>query len=130
MDISNLSGSSSLQALLAGQMSASSSFAAAQSSPAVQAQSLRASSDSALLSSLGSPGAALPDLSGLTAVAQAYSLYTKPALLQQLAGGAAAPAAGARTAAVASPPNYAFNPFDESSWWTSASLGATVDTSA
>jgi hypothetical protein len=57
-------------------------------------------------------------------------LYTKPSLLQQLASGTAAPATGARTAAVASPPSYAFNPFDESSWWTSASSGATVDTSA
>jgi hypothetical protein len=130
VDTSNVSGSSALQAFLAGQMPVSGSFAAAESSPAVQAESLRAGSDSALLSSLGSPGAALPDLSGLAAVAQAYSLYTKPALLQQLASGTAAPAAGARTAAVASPPNFAFNPFDESSWWTSASLGATVDTSA
>ena len=129
VDISNISGSSALTALLAGSTAASGSLAAAQASPAVQAQSLRASTDSALLSSLGGSGSVLPDISGLTAAAQAYSLYTKPELLQQLAKGSV-PDSGARTAAVVSAPTYAFNPFDEGSWWTSASLGSTVDTTA
>ena len=143
LDISDLAGSASLQALFANPAAAtaspaaSPSLASAQQSPAVQAQSLLNSADSVLFSSLGGNGSTLPDLSALTATAQAYSLYTNPALLQQLAtgnSGASAPASTAApsTAAVAQPINYAFNPFDQASWWTdpSASLGNIVDAAA
>ena len=107
----------------------------------MQAESLLASSDAALFSSIGGGSSTLPDLSGLTAAAQAYSLYTNPAMLQQLANGTAASgtpgatAAGSTATATAgatfTPPAYSFDPFDEASWWTSASsLGTTVDTTA
>ena len=55
----------------------------------MQAQSLLASSDAALFSGFAGSGSDLPDLSGLTAAAQAYSLYTDPALVQLLASGPA-----------------------------------------
>ena len=59
------------------------------SSPAAQAQSLLASSDAALFGGFAGSGSDLPDLSGLTGAAQAYSLYTDPALVQLLASGPA-----------------------------------------
>jgi len=118
--------------------SAASALAAAEASPVVQEQQLMASSAATLFGALGS-GSTLPDLSGLTATAQAYSLYTDPALLAQLATGPAAAGAASDAAtaassagggAVYSPPVYAFNPFDEASWWSDPSaLGSTVDTS-
>jgi hypothetical protein len=142
LDISDLASSASLQALFANPAAAtaspaaSTSIATAQQSPAVQAQSLLNSADSVLFSSLGGSGSTLPDLSALTATAQAYSLYTNPALLQQLATGNAssgsASTAAPSTNAVAQPINFAFNPFDQASWWTdpSSSLGNTVDAAA
>ena len=132
LNISNISNSSLLQALVASQAAPAGSPV----SPEVQAQSLLASSDAALFGGLSGSGSALPDLSGLTAAAQAYSLYTDPGLVQLLASGPAATGAsapgsgGGRTAAVVTPPTYAFNPFDQASWWTSSSLGATVDSTA
>ena len=55
-------------------------------------------------------------------------------MLRELAAGAtgAAGASAPSGPAVAAPPAYSFNPFDEASWWTSpgSSLGATVDTTA
>ena len=115
-----------------------SAAAAPAPSAAVQAASLRASAESALLSSITSPsGSALPDLSSLAATAQAYALYTDPGMLQQLATGTPAaaggsnPPAGNGGGAVFVAPTYAFNPFDQASWWaSSSSLGNTVDASA
>jgi hypothetical protein len=145
LNISDLAASASLQALFANPAAAtqppaaSTVLATAQQSPAVQAQSLLNSADSVLFSSLGGNGSTLPDLSGLTATAQAYSLYTDPGMLQQLATGNAAGSSGSApstaapsTAAVAQPISYAFNPFDQASWWTdpNASLGNTVDAAA
>ena len=151
VSVSTVTTGSSLPALLAAPpagdalatptpatSSAASALAAAEASPVVQAQQLMASSEATLFGALGS-GSALPDLSGLTATAQAYSLYTDPALLAQLAtgpaaagaSGAATPASSAGGGAAYSPPVYAFNPFDEASWWSDPSaLGSTVDTSA
>jgi hypothetical protein len=133
VNVSDLAGSSQLPSLLAAAAPTSAS-AASSASPAAQAESLLASSQSALFSSLGGSSSAMPDLSGLTAAAQAYSLYTNPAMLRELAAGAA-PASGASAAsapAVAAPPAYSFNPFDEASWWSSPgpSLGSTVDATA
>jgi hypothetical protein len=134
MDISNLAASPSLQSLLAPPAAATSATPS-QTSPAVQSAALLASTESALFSSLTNTSAGLPDLSGLTGAAQAYALYTNPALLAQLAGNgvpasaAASNATTANTGATFTPPAYSFNPFDETSWWTSppASLGTTVD---
>ena len=64
---------------------AASSLAAAEQSPEVQALSLFKNAEALLFGSLGAGGSTLPDISGLTATAQAYSLYTNPGLLQQLA---------------------------------------------
>jgi hypothetical protein len=149
VDISSLTGSASLQSLLAAAAgpspttaptatAPSSSGASSSTSPALEAANLLASSESELFSSISGGATAFPDLSGLTATAQAYSLYTNPAMLQQLAGGAtpasaaASGAAAGSTGAVFTPPAYSFNPFDEASWWSSpsSSLGATVDTTA
>jgi hypothetical protein len=152
VDISSLTGSASLQSLFAAPAAAagsstttaptatssSTSGAPSSTSPALEAANLLASSESELFSSISGGGAApFPDLSGLTAAAQAYSLYTNPAMLQQLAGGAtpasaASGAAAGSTGAVFTPPAYSFNPFDEASWWSSpsSSLGATVDATA
>lgn len=136
MNISNVSNASLLQALVTSQAAPGSSVESAAGSPLVQAQSLLESADAALFGGLSGSGSALPDLSGLTAAAPAYSLYTDPALLQLLASGpsnagnAASGSGSSRIAAVVKPPAYAFNPFDEASWWTSSSLGATVDSTA
>lgn len=130
MNISDLAGSSQLPSLLAA-AAPPSATASGSASPAAQAESLLASSQSALFSSLGGSSSAMPDLSGLTAAAQAYSLYTNPAMLRELAAGSA-PASTPSTAAPAvAPPAYSFNPFDEASWWSSpSSLGSTVDATA
>ena len=127
MNVSDLVNTPSLQSLLA---TAAPSPPAATSS-AAQAESLLASSQTALFSSIGGGSSALPDLSGLTAAAQAYSLYTNPAMLRELAAGATGASAPSAPAAPA-PPAYSFNPFDEASWWTSpgSSLGNTVDATA
>jgi hypothetical protein len=86
VDISNVTNTSPLPGSVANQPAAgTSSLAAAEQSPAVQALSLFKNAESVLFSSLGGGGSTLPDLSGLTATAQAYSLYTNPGLLQQLA---------------------------------------------
>jgi hypothetical protein len=153
LDISNLASSSALQSLFAPPAASAGSAAPAASSavaasstsgssasaqsPAVQAESLIASSESALFSSITDGSASvLPDLSGLTATAQAYSLYTNPALLQQLAAGSSSGASASgsstgSTGAAFAPPAYSFNPFDEASWWTDPSaLGSTVDATA
>jgi hypothetical protein len=151
LDISDVANSTALSSLLAGVpvtgvattgSATSSSSASGSSTPAVQAQNLLGSVDSALFSSLGGSGSTLPDLSAFAPTAQAYSLYTDPGLLQQLATGSrtsgsapgAAGAAGTAPAggAVAAPVTWAFNPFDEASWWTdpSTSLGTTVDATA
>lgn len=146
MDISDIASSPALQSLFAPATTPAgpttttpaASAPSSSTSPAVQAASLIASSESELFSSIsGGSSSGLPDLSGLTAAAQAYSLYTNPAMLQQLAtGNASTPAATTAstpaTGAVFTPPAYSFNPFDEASWWTSpsSSLGNTVDTSA
>jgi len=137
VDISNLVASPSLQSLL-GAPSTATSSTPSPTSAAVQAASLFASSESELFSSVTDTSAGFPDLSGLTGAAQAYSLYTNPAMLQQLAGNAvptnaaASSSAPANAAAAFTPPAYSFNPFDQTSWWTSpsASLGTTVDASA
>jgi hypothetical protein len=129
VNVSDLVSSSSLPSLFA----AAAPTPPAATSSAAQAESLLASSQSALFSSIGGGASALPDLSGLTAAAQAYSLYTNPAMLRELAAGAA-PASGASAASapVVAPPAYSFNPFDEASWWSSPgpSLGSTVDATA
>ena len=127
MNVSGLVSSASLQALLA----ASASSTPAPTTPAAQARSLLASSQTALFSSLGGASSGMPDLLGLTAAAQAYSLYTNPAMLRELASGAAS-ASAPSTAPVVAPPAYSFNPFDQASWWSNSgsSLGATVDATA
>jgi len=136
MDISNLAASPSLQSLLAAPTTATPATPS-QTSPAVQSAQLLASTESALFSSLTNSSAGLPDLSGLTGAAQAYALYTNPAMLAQLAGNgvpanaAASNAATASSGATFTPPAYSFNPFDEASWANPpASLGTTVDASA
>ena len=107
MNISDLAASASLQARFANPAAAaqspaaSTSLATAQQSPAVQAQSLINSADSVLFGSLGGSGSTLPDLSALTATAQAYSLYTNPGLLQQLATATSAGASLGNTVDVA-----------------------------
>jgi hypothetical protein len=132
VDISNLGVSPSLQSLLPPATTPTSS----PTSPAVQAATLLANSTSELFSSLTGGSGGLPDLSGLTGAAQAYSLYTNPAMLQQVAGNPASTnpsnAATANPGATFVPPAYSFNPFDEASWWTSpsSSLGTTVDATA
>ena len=100
LNISNASSSSLLQALAASQAATGSSPVPAGSSPELQAQSLLASSDAALFGEFAGSGSDLPDLSGLTGAAQAYSLYTDPALVQLLASGPAtrAPRLRARAA--------------------------------
>jgi len=138
VDISNLAAGPSIQSLLATPATPASPSTSSATSPAVQAASLIASSESQLFGSISGGSTALPDLSGLTAAAQAYSLYTNPAMLQQLATGngttPATPAAPSTptTGAVFTPTAYSFNPFDEASWWSSpsSSLGNTVDATA
>jgi hypothetical protein len=138
VDISDLASSPALQSLFApastpASTPAPSAPASSTTSPAVQAASLLASSESELFSSIsGGASSGLPDLSGLTAAAQAYSLYTNPAMLQQLATGTAASAPSTpSTGAVFTAPAYSFNPFDEASWWSNPSaLGTTVDATA
>jgi hypothetical protein len=132
VDISNLAAGPSIQSLLATPTTTASPPTSSATSPAVEAASLIASSESQLFGSISGGSTGLPDLSGLTAAAQAYSLYTNPAMLQQLATGAppATAAATSSTGAVFTPPAYSFNPFDQASWWTDpSSTGTTVDAS-
>jgi hypothetical protein len=123
VDISNLAAGPSIQSLLATPAAPAAPPTSSATSPAVEAASLIASSESQLFGSISGGSTGLPDLSGLTAAAQAYSLYTNPAMLQQLATGAppAARAAASSGGAVFTPPAYSFNPFDQASWWTDPS---------
>ena len=137
MDISTLDASPSWQSLLAAPTNAVSPTTTP-TSAAVQSARLLASSESELFSAVTNTAGGLPDVSGLTGAAQAYALYTNPAMLARLAGNAvpadaaASHATTANPAATVTPTTFSFNPFDETSWWTNpaASLGTTVDASA
>jgi hypothetical protein len=106
------------------------------SSPAVRLAQLQGSA----METLFAPASGEPsDLASLTPTLVATSLYQQPGLLAGLTQwdgsmtpgsqrvAAAAPAAAPPTAPA--PPQFSFNPFDQSSWDVT-STGSTVDTSA
>jgi hypothetical protein len=97
-----------------------------------------AQAQAATASALFGAATTTADVNSFTPTAAAYSLYLNPALLLSLQqwDGSATPASlrttsdpTATAAATPAPPQFAFNPFDESSWFPDSS-GSTVDATA
>jgi hypothetical protein len=113
--------------------SAPTTFAGAVNTPAVQMMQAQAATASALFGAAGSTAG----VNSFTPTAAAYSLYLNPALLLSLQkwDGSATPGSQRGTSAptpattAPAPPQFEFNPFDQSSWFPDSS-GSTVDATA